>query len=66
MLEKKVKFDKLPIDSILDAKSGTVSWSPGPGFLGRYSIVFVLMDSNGQTFKKSLEIEIEPKFNGIQ
>jgi len=52
----------LPIGSTLDAKSGTFSWSPGPGFLGRYSLVFVLTDANGQSFKKPIEIKIEPKF----
>jgi hypothetical protein len=57
---------KLPIGSTLDAKSGTFSWSPGPGFLGSYSLVFVLTDTNGQSFKKFIDITIEPKFNGIQ
>jgi len=57
------EYNNLPIGSTLDAKTGTFSWSPGPGFLGRYSLVFVLTDSKGQSFKKSIEIEIEPKFN---
>jgi Leucine-rich repeat (LRR) protein len=56
----------LPIGSTLDAKNGTFSWIPGPGFLGRYSLVFVLTDTNGQSFKKLVEIKIEPKFNGRQ
>ncbi len=60
------KLHQLPIGSTLDAKSGTFSWSPGPGFLGRYFLVFVLTDSNGQSFKKSIEIKIEPKSNGLQ
>jgi hypothetical protein len=54
------ELHQLPIGSTLDAKSGTFSWSPGPGFLGRYFLVFVLTDSNGQSFKKYIEIKIEP------
>lgn len=57
------EFHKLPIGSTLDRKTGTFSWSPGPGFLGRYPLVFVLTDSDGQSFKKPIDIEIEPKFN---
>ena len=57
------EFHKLPIGSTLDRKTGTFSWSPGPGFLGHYSLIFILTDPNGQAFKKSIEIEIEPKFN---
>ncbi len=54
---------KLPIGSTLDAKTGTFYWSPGPGFLGRYSLVFVLTDHDGRSYKKSIEIEIVPRFN---
>ena len=59
------ELKKLPIGSTLDAKTGTFYWSPGPGFLGRYSLVFVLTDPNGWSFKKSIEIEIVPRFNGL-
>lgn len=58
------ELTRLPIGSTLDARTGTFSWIPGPGFLGRYSLVFVLTDANGQSFKKFIEIKIEPKFNG--
>ncbi|MCX6581321.1 MAG: leucine-rich repeat domain-containing protein [Candidatus Aminicenantes bacterium] len=57
-------LNKLPIGSTLDAKNGTFSWIPGPGFIGNYSLVFILTDANGQSFKKSIEIKIEPKFIG--
>ena len=60
------QLNKLPIGSTLDARCGTFSWSPGPGFLGSYSLVFVLTDSNGQSYKKFIEITIEPGFNGQQ
>jgi hypothetical protein len=59
------ELKKLPIGSTLDAKTGTFYWSPGPGFLGRYPLVFVLTAPDGQSFKKSIEIEIVPKFNGL-
>jgi len=57
------KLKKLPIGSTLDAKTGTFYWSPGPGFLGRYSLVFVLTDTDGRSYKKSIVIEIVPRFN---
>jgi len=57
-------LNKLPIGSTLDDESGTFSWIPGPGFLGTYSLVFVLTDTNGQSFNKPIEIKIEPKFSG--
>jgi Leucine-rich repeat (LRR) protein len=59
------ELKKLPIGSTLDAKTGTFYWSPGLGFLGRYSLVFVLTDPDGQSYKKSIEIEIVPRFNGL-
>jgi len=60
------ELKKLPIGSTVDAKAGTFSWCPGPGFMGRYSLVFVLTDANGDTFKKFIDIKIVPKFNGIR
>jgi len=57
------ELKKLPIGSTLDAKTGTFYWSPGPGFLGRYSLVFVLTDPDGRSYKKSIVIEIVPRFN---
>ncbi len=56
-------LNPLPIGSTLDAKCGIFSWSPGPGFLGRYVLIFVLTDVNGLSVKKTIEIEIEPMFN---
>ncbi len=57
------QLNKLPIGSTLDKKRGLFFWSPGPGFLGRYVLVFVLTDVNGLSQKKSIEINIEPKYN---
>ena len=55
------ELNKLPIGSTLDPQSGTFYWSPGPGFLGRYSLVFVLTDATGHSFKRFITIKIEPK-----
>jgi len=52
----------LPIGSTLDHKSGRFSWSPGPGFVGKYMLVFVIKDPGGQYYKNPVEITIEPKF----
>jgi len=59
------ELKKLPIGSTLDTKTGTFYWSPGPGFLGRYSLVFVLTGPDGRSYKKSIEIEIVPRFNEL-
>ena len=57
------ELNNLPIGSTLDTESGTFSWSPGPGFLGKYSLVFVLTDTNGLCSKKKIDIIIKSKKN---
>lgn len=52
----------LPVGSTLDAKQGTFSWMPGPGFLGRYTVVFVITGTDGRVSNKAYEINIKPKF----
>jgi hypothetical protein len=54
----------LPAGSTLDARTGKFYWSPGPGFLGKYSFVFEIKNSDGRSYKKSVEITLEPKFKG--
>jgi len=54
----------LPVGSTLDARTGKFYWSPGPGFLGTYSFVFEIKNSDGRSYKKSVEITLEPKFKG--
>lgn len=51
----------LPAGSTLDVGSGTFYWSPGPGFIGRYSLVFMRRDPSGRLFGKKLDILITPK-----
>ncbi len=59
------ELNNLPIGSTLDTESGTFSWSPGPGFLGKYSLVFVLTDTNGLCSKKEIDIIIKSKHNRL-
>jgi len=52
----------LPIGSTLDAKKGTFSWLPGPGFLGTYNLVFVQEDEFGIGRRIPVAVTIRPKF----
>jgi alkaline phosphatase len=61
----------LPIGSILDAKSGTFYWQPGPGFIGEYKLLFKVSDpgkENEVNRPKSpinqaiINIKIEPTY----
>ena len=52
----------LPIGSFLDSSKGIFYWQPGPGYIGRYQLVFIEKDSKGKTNKKQANITITPKF----
>jgi len=51
----------LPIGSTLDRLKGTFSWLPGPGFLGKYDLVFVAEDAFGITKRIPVNVTIKPK-----
>jgi hypothetical protein len=51
----------LPVGSTLDAERGIFYWQPGPGFLGRYHLVFVQTAANREMTKKNITVEIFPK-----
>ncbi|MCX6580378.1 MAG: Ig-like domain-containing protein [Candidatus Aminicenantes bacterium] len=53
----------LPIGSTLDKKAGKFYWSPGPGFYGKYHLVFLIKDNGGQWSKKMIEINIGSKYD---
>jgi phosphodiesterase/alkaline phosphatase D-like protein len=53
----------LPVGSTLDHKSGLFSWLPGPGHFGKYLMVFVMKDTEGQYTRTLVRFTIEPKFN---
>jgi hypothetical protein len=50
----------LPIGSTLDAEKGIFYWQPGPGFLGKYHLVFIERDETGPVNRKDVIISIEP------
>lgn len=54
----------LPVGSTFDAERGMFYWQPGPGFLGRYHLVFVETSPNGTMTKKNIMVEIVPKTAG--
>jgi hypothetical protein len=54
------RLRRLPVGTTLDARTGKFYWSPGPGFLGKYNFVFLIKNFDGQYYKKSVEITLEP------
>ncbi|NIM16544.1 MAG: hypothetical protein GTO45_31410 [Candidatus Aminicenantes bacterium] len=52
----------LPIGSTFDSERGVFYWSPGPGFVGNYRLVFIEIDPLGNKKKKEALITIRPKF----
>ncbi|MCP4220969.1 MAG: hypothetical protein GY765_40445, partial [bacterium] len=53
---------ELPVGSSLNLERGIFSWQPGPGFVGRYHLVFVTRDAQGKRIKTPITINISPKF----
>jgi hypothetical protein len=54
------EFRPLPIGSTFEAKTGTFSWMPGPGFVGVYEFVFQ-NSSEPEREALTLRVEIRPK-----
>ena len=54
------EFRPLPIGSTLDSSTGLFAWLPGPGFLGKYRLLFI-RDENGGRFVFRINVEIKPK-----
>ena len=50
----------LPIGSTLDRERGVFYWQPGPGFLGRYHLVFIKNEKIEGEKKKQIIINIVP------
>jgi len=51
----------LPIGSTLDTRTGSFSWQPGPGFIGRYEFVFLRTAESGIKTRIPVEVKIVPK-----
>ncbi|MCU0286563.1 MAG: SBBP repeat-containing protein [Acidobacteria bacterium] len=52
----------LPIGSTLDTERSIFYWSPGPGFIGLYPLVFVGKGPDGEMNKKLINVDIVPRF----
>jgi phosphodiesterase/alkaline phosphatase D-like protein len=56
---------ELPAGASLDAKSGTFTWIPGPGYEGKYLVAFILEDAEGKTTRTLVQFTIDPRFKKI-
>ena len=52
----------LPIGSFLDIEKGVFYWLPGPGFFGRYRLIF-FVESDTDTLRKDIQLTITAKFD---
>ncbi|NIM13105.1 MAG: hypothetical protein GTO45_13395 [Candidatus Aminicenantes bacterium] len=56
------QYRALPIGSYLDTTKGVFCWQAGPGFVGKYSLVFVEKDEQGRMKRRNILVNILPKF----
>jgi hypothetical protein len=54
----KDRLDRLPVGSTLDRQKGIFYWEPGPGFRGRYHLVFLEKRPDGSINQKNILVEI--------
>jgi len=52
----------LPIGSTLDVSNGIFYWQPGPGFIGKYKLVFIEKGQDGEFKKRNIKVVIKPEF----
>lgn len=57
-----LKVDNQPIGSSIPANQSQFVWQPGPGFSGKYRLVFQLQDEQGGIFKQKVWVNIESRF----
>jgi hypothetical protein len=60
---------QLPIGSTFDAKKGIFYWSPGPGFIGEYPLVFVnrvTKEAKEVIVKISAKFPLNPEVKEVQ
>jgi hypothetical protein len=48
----------LPAGSTLDSATGLFTWQPGPGFVGRYRLVFLVRGCDGATTRLPIDVVI--------
>jgi hypothetical protein len=56
------RYRALPIGSHLDTTKGVFCWQGGPGFVGKYSLVFVEKDEQGRKKRRNFLVNILPKY----
>jgi hypothetical protein len=56
------RLKPLPFGSTIDSRRGIFYWQPGPGFIGDYEFVFIVIDPVGTMAKRRINIKIIPKF----
>ncbi|MGD2085439.1 MAG: SBBP repeat-containing protein [Candidatus Aminicenantes bacterium] len=54
-------FKPLPVGSFLDTRRGIFYWQAGVGFLGKYRLVFIEKNENGEFKTRLLNVMIHPK-----
>jgi len=52
----------LPTGSTLNRKTGIFYWQPGPGYIGKYELLFIAVDADRKMNKSPATITITPKF----
>jgi hypothetical protein len=57
------RLKPLPIGSTLDMARGIFYWQPGPGFLGRFHLLFVASTQHGEMKRKRIVINIVPQIS---
>ena len=57
------RLNPIPAGSTLDSENGIFYWSPGPGFVGKYRLVFI--DNKNKT-QRRVEVTILPKYTRQQ
>jgi hypothetical protein len=55
------RLHRLPVGSTLDRQKGIFYWEPGPGFLGKYRLVFLEKRPDGTINKKNIMVEVLPR-----
>ncbi len=53
----------LPPGAVLDSRTGTFRWMPGPGFVGAYTFILTGARADGQVVMDRIAITIKPKYN---